>query len=111
MHIVDATDSETPHVAAYLRVDNELFPVASYDHLLAPEDAILSFKGPLLNALYNMLEGKRPSIRQQRLIRSTLRDNPQYFHKLSSAVAATTSHAVLFYNTNVETKAVKGKRR
>ena len=106
MSIVPVDDAENPALYAYLRIDDAVYPIASYTHLTAPESAQLAYRGPLFQTLYQ--EAPLTS-RQQALLRSTLSRDPQYLHSLYRAVCAAHGYSVLFQDlAPVDSR--KGKR-
>ena len=110
MRIVEVEDDAQPQLAAYLRVGDKAYPIASYDHVFAPAESSLTFKGPLYAALY---QERRLTERQRNLIDTTLKRTPEYLDKLYAKVSSTTSYRVLFHNAidGVPTAEKKRKRR
>ena len=108
MRIVEVEDDARPQLAAYLMFGDKAYPIASYDHLLAPADSSLSFKGPLYAALYK--EG-RLTQRQKNLIETTLKRTPDYLDKLYAKVSSATSYRVLFHNALDSAPAEKKRKR
>ena len=110
MRIVKVEDDSRPQLAAYLRVGDKAYPIASYNHLIAPAESSFTFKGPLYAALYQ--EG-RLTKRQKNLIDTTLKRTSDYFDKLYTTVSSTTSYRVLFHDalSNVPIGEKKRKRR
>ena len=70
-----APDDSTVH--GYVAVDDTVYPIASYTHLLAPDNIVIEYKGPLVAALY---QDKPLSKRQQALVRTTLQKMPHTLH-------------------------------
>ena len=108
MHIVSVHEKEWPDLAAYLRIGDKAYPIASYDHLTAPTGSILSYKGPLYAALY---QGERLTQRQKNIIEATLKRDPDYLHKLHATVASATSYRVLFNNELDKSPSQNRKRK